>query len=384
MTAQVVVVMGVSGSGKTTVAREVASAMGWPFQEGDALHPRPPTVDKMARGEPLDDADRAPWLDRVAAWIDARRQDGGGGVITCSALKRAYRERIGNGRPGVRIVYLSGDHATLEAHVRGRHHEFMPATLLDSQLATLEPPAAGRARDRGRRRRHRRANRGGGASPPGGLSMRNNRLGRTGLFVSELCLGTMTFGGGDGTGIWSTIGGLDQAGSERLIARAMEAGINVLDTADVYSDGGSETIVGEALRNLAVRRDEVVIATKAFGPTGPGANSRGQLPPAPDRRGEGQPAPAADGSHRPVPAPRVRRGHADRGDAAGARHARPARPRPLRRRVELGRVAGRQGARHLRTARPAAVRQPCRPTTAWPAATWSGRSCRCWPASRSG
>ncbi len=103
--------------------------------------------------------------------------------------------------------------------------------------------------------------------------MRYNRLGKTGLFVSELCLGTMTFGGGEG--IWGKIGNLQQQESERLIARSLEAGINFIDTADVYASGVSETITGQALKNLKVKREEVVIATKVFGETGAGPNARG-------------------------------------------------------------------------------------------------------------
>ncbi len=103
--------------------------------------------------------------------------------------------------------------------------------------------------------------------------MHMNRLGHTGLFVSELCLGTMTFGGG--TGMWAAIGQLSQAEAETLIARALEAGINFLDTADVYAEGLSEQITGQALRTLNIPRESVVIATKAFGQTGPGANERG-------------------------------------------------------------------------------------------------------------
>jgi len=103
--------------------------------------------------------------------------------------------------------------------------------------------------------------------------MRQNKLGRTGLFVSELCLGTMTFGGGEG--MWRQIGALDQAEAERLVGRAIDAGINVVDTADVYAEGLSEQITGQALKALKVPRENVVVATKAYGPTGPGANSRG-------------------------------------------------------------------------------------------------------------
>jgi aryl-alcohol dehydrogenase-like predicted oxidoreductase len=103
--------------------------------------------------------------------------------------------------------------------------------------------------------------------------MHTNKLGRTGLFVSELCLGTMTFGGGEG--MWRQIGALDQQSAERLVGRAIDAGINFIDTADVYSEGLSEQITGQALRNLKIVRENVVVATKAYGPTGPGMNSRG-------------------------------------------------------------------------------------------------------------
>jgi len=103
--------------------------------------------------------------------------------------------------------------------------------------------------------------------------MRNHPLGRTGLFVSELCLGTMTFGGSDG--IWGKIGDLGQGDAERLVGQAIDAGINFIDTADVYSGGVSEQITGQALKNLKIPRESVVVATKVFGETGPGANARG-------------------------------------------------------------------------------------------------------------
>ena len=103
--------------------------------------------------------------------------------------------------------------------------------------------------------------------------MRHHPLGRTGLFVSELCLGTMTFGGGEG--IWGQIGTLQQADAERLIGQALDAGINFIDTADVYAAGASEQITGQALKNLKVPREDVVVATKVFGETGTGPNARG-------------------------------------------------------------------------------------------------------------
>src|ERR1700750_2949528 len=103
--------------------------------------------------------------------------------------------------------------------------------------------------------------------------MRYNQLGRTGVFVSELCLGTMTFGGNGG--IWQHIGDLQQGDAERLVGQALDAGINFIDTADVYAGGVSEQITGQALKNLKVPRDSVVVATKVFGETAPGANARG-------------------------------------------------------------------------------------------------------------
>ncbi len=107
--------------------------------------------------------------------------------------------------------------------------------------------------------------------------MRHNKLGRTGLFVSELCLGTMTFGGSEG--MWQQLGALGQADAERLVGRAIDAGINFIDTADVYADGLSEQITGQALRNLRIPRENVVVATKVYGATGTGLNARGNSRP---------------------------------------------------------------------------------------------------------
>jgi gluconokinase len=135
----VLVVMGVSGSGKSTIARPVAQRLGWPFEEGDDLHPRA-NIEKMAAGHPLTDADRWPWLDAVRAWIDAQVGAGRSGIITCSALKRAYRDRLRDGQPAVRFVYLKGDEALIHARLEGRRGHFMPPELLHSQFETLEPP----------------------------------------------------------------------------------------------------------------------------------------------------------------------------------------------------------------------------------------------------
>jgi gluconokinase len=135
----VLVVMGVSGSGKSTLASLLAQRLGWLLQEGDVLHPQA-NVDKMAAGHPLDDNDRWPWLRLVAAWIDERSAAGEPGIVTCSALKRAYRDMLR--RDFVRFVHLTGDRRLLEQRLQHRDGHFMPASLLDSQLAALEVPGA--------------------------------------------------------------------------------------------------------------------------------------------------------------------------------------------------------------------------------------------------
>jgi ribose 5-phosphate isomerase A len=135
----ILVIMGVSGVGKTTIARELAARLGWPIEEGDALHPSA-NVAKMQAGIALTDADRQPWLERVAAWIDHQRAMKQPGIITCSALKRAYRLIIIGDRPEVRLVYLRAGRGLLAEHLAGRHGHFMPASLLQSQIDTLEEP----------------------------------------------------------------------------------------------------------------------------------------------------------------------------------------------------------------------------------------------------
>jgi gluconokinase len=139
--ARVVVVMGVSGSGKTTVGVELAKALGWRFQEGDALHPAA-NVEKMRHAIPLTDEDRWPWLDAIAAVIDGWRATGEHGVLACSALKRSYRDVIIGGRGDVALVYLQGSKELIAARMAARHDHFMPVALLDSQFATLEEPGA--------------------------------------------------------------------------------------------------------------------------------------------------------------------------------------------------------------------------------------------------
>jgi len=135
----IVIVMGVSGSGKTTVAALLAAALGCQFQEGDDLHPAA-NVEKMHNGIALTDADRLPWLRKIAEEIDGWRARGESGVLTCSALKRQYRDIIIGNRPDVTLVYLEGSHDLIRRRMAMRHEHFMPLALLDSQFSTLQEP----------------------------------------------------------------------------------------------------------------------------------------------------------------------------------------------------------------------------------------------------
>ncbi|MDO8146979.1 MULTISPECIES: gluconokinase [unclassified Isoptericola] len=133
-----VVVMGVSGSGKTTVATHLADRLGVTSAEGDEFHPAA-NLAKMAAGTPLTDADRAPWLATIRDWLSAEADAGRPGIVTCSALRRAYRDVLRDARGQVRFVHLDGPPELLAERMGGRTGHFMPATLLSSQLATLEP-----------------------------------------------------------------------------------------------------------------------------------------------------------------------------------------------------------------------------------------------------
>ena len=140
--ARALIVMGVSGCGKTTLAKALSDRLGFEMIEGDSLHP-PENVEKMRAGVPLDDSDRAPWLDRIGELLQARGVEGRSVVVTCSALKRAYRDRLRAARPDLVFVFLEGSRDLIAARVGARRHEYMPASLLDSQFATLERPASG-------------------------------------------------------------------------------------------------------------------------------------------------------------------------------------------------------------------------------------------------
>ena len=137
-----IVVMGVSGAGKSTVGRIVAERLSCPFRDADSFHP-PANIAKMSRGEPLADDDRWPWLHAIAAWIAEHRAAGTTCVVTCSALKRIYRDIVTNKQSGdVRLVFLEGDFDVIEARLKARKGHFMPPALLQSQFAALEQPDA--------------------------------------------------------------------------------------------------------------------------------------------------------------------------------------------------------------------------------------------------
>jgi gluconokinase len=132
--------MGVSGSGKTTLGQGISQRLGWEFLEGDELHP-PANVDKMAAGAPLTDEDRWPWLRAIGEWIDRRAAAGDSAVLTCSALRRSYRDALRHDRPGLVFCHVTADPQVIGRRVAQRRGHYMPASLVPSQLATLEPLA---------------------------------------------------------------------------------------------------------------------------------------------------------------------------------------------------------------------------------------------------
>jgi carbohydrate kinase (thermoresistant glucokinase family) len=135
----IVIVMGVSGSGKSTVGGLLASRLHWEYEDADWVHPAS-NIEKMHDGVPLTDQDRLPWLAAIAAWIDRTRGSGGRGIIACSALKRRYRDVLIGDRADVRLVYLKGDEALVARRIATRHEHFMPRSLLHSQFEALEEP----------------------------------------------------------------------------------------------------------------------------------------------------------------------------------------------------------------------------------------------------
>ncbi|HEX2339232.1 MAG TPA: gluconokinase [Vicinamibacterales bacterium] len=134
----IIILMGVSGSGKTTVGKLLASELGWEFLEADDFHP-PANIEKMQRGIPLDDTDRDPWLDAIAKALEARVRSGTNAVLACSALKQAHRKRL-RVSPDVRFVYLKGSFEEIEERLRDRRGHFFSPDLLESQFEALEEP----------------------------------------------------------------------------------------------------------------------------------------------------------------------------------------------------------------------------------------------------
>lgn len=134
-----IVVMGVAGTGKTTVGALLAGRLGWRYAEADDFHSAE-NVAKMAAGEPLTDEDRAPWLAAIGRWIDERAAEAAPGVVSCSGLRRVYRDQLRGGRPQVRLVFLEGSRELIMRRLAARHGHFMRVEMLDSQFAALEPP----------------------------------------------------------------------------------------------------------------------------------------------------------------------------------------------------------------------------------------------------
>jgi carbohydrate kinase (thermoresistant glucokinase family) len=137
----VLVLMGVSGSGKSTIGLRLSKMLGWPFRDADSFHPQA-NIDKMSKGLPLTDEDRQPWLAAIARWIDERLAAGECGIVSCSALKHFYRSVIVGDRPDVRLVYLKGDMALIGDRISRRKNHFMPPALLKTQFDALEEPQA--------------------------------------------------------------------------------------------------------------------------------------------------------------------------------------------------------------------------------------------------
>lgn len=136
---RVIVLMGVAGCGKSTIGRQLAAELDWPFRDADSFHPAA-NIEKMSRGLPLTDDDRRPWLDAISAWIGSHRANGTHGIVSCSALRRVYRKRLIAGHDDVGLVHLDGDIALIGERMARRKNHFMPLSLLESQFATLERP----------------------------------------------------------------------------------------------------------------------------------------------------------------------------------------------------------------------------------------------------
>ena len=140
-TPRILLVIGVAGAGKSTIGEAVAERLNWAYRDADSFHPQA-NIDKMSAGQPLNDEDRWPWLDAISGWIGERLQRGENGVVSCSGLKRVYRDRVIQGRDSVRLVFLRGEKSVIAERMAARLDHFMPTALLDSQFAALEEPDA--------------------------------------------------------------------------------------------------------------------------------------------------------------------------------------------------------------------------------------------------
>lgn len=136
----VVLIMGVSGSGKSTTGRNLGRVLDWEYRDADTFHP-PANIEKMRHGIALEDMDRWPWLDAIGTWMDSLGSRSVPGIVSCSALKRAYRDRLRGSRPQVALVYLKGTYELIDERLSRRKGHFMPRALLESQFAALEEPA---------------------------------------------------------------------------------------------------------------------------------------------------------------------------------------------------------------------------------------------------
>ncbi len=172
----ILIVAGVAGSGKTTVGALLAAQLGWRLADADSFHSEA-SIAKMRAGIPLTDADREPWLHKITGWMDERIAAGQSAVVSCSALKRAYRDELLAGRPAATMVFLQVSRKELERRLLTRPDHFFPEKLLDSQLAALEPPAPGRAGANGARRWRPRAY--GGEGHRDALAPRRAKPGRS-------------------------------------------------------------------------------------------------------------------------------------------------------------------------------------------------------------
>ncbi|HJZ32525.1 MAG TPA: gluconokinase [Hyphomicrobiaceae bacterium] len=141
MSALVIVLMGVSSSGKSTIGARLAKLLDWPFRDADSFHPAA-NIEKMRAGIPLEDSDRWPWLDAIAHWIDQQLSKGQSAIVSCSALKRSYRQRLIGDRRNVRLVFLKGSFELIKKRMQQRRGHFMPLSLLHSQFQVLEEPEA--------------------------------------------------------------------------------------------------------------------------------------------------------------------------------------------------------------------------------------------------